>query len=188
MMRCTFPQKRQFLNWLADLMKFNFFEGWGPFIINCLSQLLVNIWKRCFKFHHKQAMNEEFYFWGCKIFGGSKGGKVARFRKILMQNVGLNPQLKFQHSSWIRKHSKIGESWVGGFRPPHRGWRIQFQKFLIQNSDPILQPKFHHPSSIRNSCKQIEYVKLFKFVTRVCNPENGSWVLNSSSLGFVLCP
>ena len=45
----------------------------------------------------------------------------------------------------------------------------------IQNGGPNLQPKFQHPSSIKKCLKQIEYVKIFKFVTRVRNPEHGSW-------------
>ena len=34
---------------------------------------------------------------------------------------------------------------------------------------------FQHPSSIRKCLKQVEYVKMFKFVTRVRNPEDESW-------------
>ena len=109
-------------------------------------------------------------------------------RKILIQNGGLNPQPKFQHSSWIRKCLKIRDFW-GGFRPPHWGWGVQFQKFeksLIQNGGLNLQPKFQHPSSIRKCLKQIEEVKMFvTFVTR----EQKLTVLNLSSLWlYVLLP
>ena len=84
----------------------------------------------CFKFQQNRAINEEFYFWGGKILsGGPMGSRVARFkknRKILIQNGGLNPQPKFQHSR-IRKCLQIGDFWEG-FRPPKGGWTTQFQE------------------------------------------------------------
>ena len=58
----------------------------------------------CLKFHQDRAINEEFYFWGGgqNSFWGSQGrqsGPISKIQKILIQNGGLNPQPKFQHSS-----------------------------------------------------------------------------------------
>ena len=64
-------------------------------------------------------------FWGSQ---GGQNGPISENRKILMQNGGLNPQPKFQHSSWIRKCLKIGDFW-GGFRPLKGGRGARFQKF-----------------------------------------------------------
>ena len=94
------------------------------------------------------------FFWGSQ---GGQSGLISKNLKILIQNGGLNPQPKFQHSSWIRKCLEIRDFW-GGFRPPHRGWVVQFQNFeksLIQNSGLNLQPKSLHPRSIRKCLKPI---------------------------------
>ena len=58
---------------------------------------------------------------------GGQSGPISKNLKILIQNGGFNSQPKFQHSSWIRKCSKIGDFWVGS-RPPHKGWTVQFKK------------------------------------------------------------
>ena len=55
---------------------------------------------------------------------------------------------------------------LGGFRPPHKRWGVQFQTYS-QSYNPNLQPKFQHRSSIKKCLKQIEQVKMFKFVTLV---------------------
>ena len=79
----------------------------------------------CFKFHRNRPINEEFDFWGGLIIsGGLEGGRETRFQKILIQNGGLNPHQKFQHSNSIRKCSKnrgAKPSFGGCFRPPNRG-------------------------------------------------------------------
>ena len=56
-------------------------------------------------------------FWGSQ---GEQSGSISKNRKVLIQNSGLKPQRKCQHSSWIRKCLGIRDFW-GAFRPPHRG-------------------------------------------------------------------
>ena len=149
-----------FIYW-PILIKFDFFEG--PLIINfylnyywwTYENVMFQISSKSGNKWRILLLGGQNSFWGSQ---GGQSGPISKNRKLLIQNDGFNPQPKFQHSSWIRKCLKIGDFW-GGFRPPHRGWGVQFQKFeksLIQNSSLNLQPKFQHPRSIRKCLKQIE--------------------------------
>ena len=65
-----------------------------------------------FQISSKPAINEEFVFCGGQILSvvpdGGRGIRFQKLEKILIQNSGLNPHRKFQHSSSVRKCSKIG--------------------------------------------------------------------------------
>ena len=68
---------------------------------------------------------------GAKLYlesHGGQSGSISKIRKILIQNGGLNPQPKFQHSSWIRKCLKIGVFW-GDFRPLKGARGARFKMF-----------------------------------------------------------
>ena len=59
-------------------------------------------------------------FVGAKFFLGAPRGArstIEKNRIILIQNGGLHPQPKFEHSSTIRKCLKIGDFW-GVLGPP----------------------------------------------------------------------
>ena len=77
-------------------------EG-GPLSLISISIIIGEHMKTlCFKFHPKSVSFRVLVLGGKILSGGPKGGRVARFKKnlkILVQNGGLNPQPKFQHSS-----------------------------------------------------------------------------------------
>ena len=118
------------------------------------------------------------FFWGTQ---GGQSGPISKNRKILIQNDGLNPQPKFQNSSWIRKCLKIGDFW-GGFRPPHRGWGVQFQKIeksLIQNGSQNLQ--FQHSKTTNGVILWIHFgnydsrTNFWKNTTAICSRDRQHW-------------
>ena len=89
-----------------------------------LSQLLlVSIWKCC-------VSNFKMSFRGPNSFGGPWWGQrdpISKNRKSLIQNGGLNPHRKFQHSSSIRKCLKIGRTEIR--RKRRKSSWIQFWPF-----------------------------------------------------------
>ena len=124
-----------FIHW-PILIKFDLFEGeWGgggPFIINfyfnyywwTYENVMFQISSKSGSKWRILLLGGQNSFWGSQ---GGQSGPISKNLKILIQNGGFNPQPNFQHSSWIRKCLKIGDFWAG-FRPPHRGWGVQFKK------------------------------------------------------------
>ena len=85
----------------------------------------------CFKFHQNRKINEEFNFWGDQFFRGAlRGAEGPDFKISLIQNGGLNPHRKFQHSSSIRKRFKnrgTDSAFGAVIGPPKGGGRSDFR-------------------------------------------------------------
>ena len=129
--------------------EFDFFEevgeggGSGPKWVGW--PLFINFYfnYNCWSYENEEFLISSKSSCGRYTFREPQEGLRNDLKKSLIQNGGLHPYKKFQHSSSISKCSKIGgtelsfEGWRGGFRFPNARRGSNFKKAPLPKFQPI---------------------------------------------------